>query len=51
LGEVVRADHTVTFVAAKQGFTHPKAQQWLGQVHVVQIGAPRALLDRFGFTA
>jgi NAD(P)H-hydrate epimerase len=44
LGAVVRADHTVTFVALKKGFANPGARQWLGQVHVVDIGAPRVIL-------
>jgi NAD(P)H-hydrate epimerase len=45
LGAVVRADHTVTFVALKKGFANPAARQWLGQVHVVDIGAPRVILS------
>jgi NAD(P)H-hydrate epimerase len=44
LGATVRAHHTVTFVAPKQGFARPSARAWLGQVHVVDIGAPRVLL-------
>jgi NAD(P)H-hydrate epimerase len=46
LGATVRAHHTVTFVAPKKGFAHPAAQPWLGQVHVVAIGAPRRLLTQ-----
>jgi NAD(P)H-hydrate epimerase len=44
LGATVRAQHTVTFVAPKQGFANPAASQWLGTVHVVDIGAPRAAI-------
>jgi NAD(P)H-hydrate epimerase len=44
LGTVVRAAHTVTFVALKKGFANPAARPWLGQVHVVDIGAPRVIL-------
>jgi NAD(P)H-hydrate epimerase len=44
LGATIRADHTVTFVAMKKGFGVPMAKEWLGQVHVVDIGAPRQLL-------
>jgi NAD(P)H-hydrate epimerase len=40
-----RADHTCTFVAAKTGFSNPKAAPYLGQVHDLDIGAPRRLLD------
>jgi NAD(P)H-hydrate epimerase len=45
LGPTVRAQHTVTFVALKQGFATAAAREWLGQVHVVDIGAPRCLLE------
>jgi NAD(P)H-hydrate epimerase len=38
LGLAVRACHTVTFVAAKTGFANPAAAEWLGHVHVVDIG-------------
>ena len=40
-----RADHTCTFVAAKIGFSSPSAREFLGQVHVLDIGAPRKLID------
>jgi NAD(P)H-hydrate epimerase len=45
LGPTVRAEHTVTFVAEKKGFASPQAREWIGQVHVVDIGAPRRLLQ------
>jgi NAD(P)H-hydrate epimerase len=48
LGPAVRADHTVTFVAPKAGFAAPEAREWLGEVHVVGIGAPRTLLEQYG---
>lgn len=41
----VRADHTITFVAQKVGFRNPAARDWLGRVHVVDIGAPRAAIQ------
>ena len=41
----VRAAHTCTFVAPKPGFFQPGAEQYTGQVHVLDIGAPRKLLD------
>lgn len=44
LGCAVKATHTVTFVAIKQGFTRADAKQYLGHVHVVDIGIPRILL-------
>jgi len=45
LGSTVRAEHTVTFVAAKKGFANLSAKEWVGQVHVVDIGVPRMLLN------
>jgi NAD(P)H-hydrate epimerase len=39
------ADHTCTFVAPKNGFLAPEAAGYLGQLHVLDIGAPRQLLD------
>jgi NAD(P)H-hydrate epimerase len=50
LGPCVRADHTVTFVAPKAGFANPAAKEWLGDVHVVGIGAPRKLLEEYGIS-
>jgi len=40
----IRADHTCTFVATKIGFGNPKAAPYLGQVHVLDIGAYRGRL-------
>jgi NAD(P)H-hydrate epimerase len=45
LGATVRAQHTVTFVAAKKGFANPASRDWTGTVHVSAIGAPRAALS------
>jgi NAD(P)H-hydrate epimerase len=47
LGTAVEADHTATFVAQKPGFASPGARKYLGQVHVVDIGAPRKLVESF----
>jgi NAD(P)H-hydrate epimerase len=41
----IRADHTATFVAPKLGFANPLAAESLGQLHVVDIGAPRRLIE------
>lgn len=38
------ADHTVTFVAAKPGLLADQAARSVGQLHVVDIGAPRVLV-------
>ena len=43
-----RADHTCTFVAAKPGLMVESAQPWVGRLHVLDIGAPSALLREFG---
>jgi NAD(P)H-hydrate epimerase len=45
LGVAVRAQHTATFVAEKKGFANAEARAWLGQVHVLPIGAPRILVE------
>jgi NAD(P)H-hydrate epimerase len=46
LGLAVRAHHTGTVAALKKGFLQSDAAAWLGQVHIVDMGAPRALLAR-----
>jgi NAD(P)H-hydrate epimerase len=45
LGACVRAQHTATFVARKLGFDVPEAQELTGQVHVVDIGVPKRMLQ------
>jgi NAD(P)H-hydrate epimerase len=40
-----RADHTCTFVARKAGFRGEAAGVFLGQIHVLDIGAPRQLIE------
>jgi NAD(P)H-hydrate epimerase len=47
LGPTVRAAHTATFVAPKKGFLNPTAREWTGEVHVIDIGAPRKLVDEY----
>jgi len=39
----IRADHTITFVAPKLGFQSPAARDYIGHVHVADIGAPAML--------
>ncbi len=41
-----KADLTCTFVARKTGFENPEALQWLGDVCVIDIGAPHEIYDR-----
>ncbi|MFN3153425.1 NAD(P)H-hydrate epimerase [Bremerella sp.] len=38
------ADFTATFVTSKPGYAKPSAEPYLGEVHIVDIGTPRALL-------
>lgn len=45
LGIAVKATHTLTFVAAKQGFAQPQAAQFLGKLKIIDIGIPRILLE------
>jgi NAD(P)H-hydrate epimerase len=44
-GITVRGQHTATFVATKKGFLQPASVYWTGDVHVIDIGAPRRLLE------
>ena len=48
LGEAVRAQHTVTFVAYKAGFNQANAFLYTGKIYVASIGVPRQLLRKFG---
>jgi NAD(P)H-hydrate epimerase len=48
LGIAIRAHHTATVAAMKKGYLVPSAAAWVGQVHVIDMGAPRALLERMG---
>jgi NAD(P)H-hydrate epimerase len=45
LGPTIKAQHTATMVAQKKGFAHSAARDWLGTVHVVDIGVPRKMLE------
>lgn len=47
LGPTVRAAHTATFVAEKIGFARAESREWTGELHVVDIGAPRALVEQY----
>jgi NAD(P)H-hydrate epimerase len=47
LGAAIKADYTVTFVAAKKGFAKPAARKYTGEVYVASIGVEPA--DRGGF--
>jgi NAD(P)H-hydrate epimerase len=51
LGPCIKAAHTATFVAPKRGFETPAAAEYTGQVHVIGIGVPRSLLERFAISA
>ncbi|PHQ37257.1 NAD(P)H-hydrate epimerase [Rhodopirellula bahusiensis] len=42
-----QADHTLTFAAPKIGFAKRDADRFTGEVHVISIGAPLALLRQF----
>jgi NAD(P)H-hydrate epimerase len=44
----VHARHTCTFVALKPGFLVPGAAAYTGQIHVLDIGVPRHLLQAIG---
>ncbi len=42
----IRATATCTFVAEKPGFSVAGAEAYTGEIHVLDIGAPRGLIDR-----
>ncbi len=42
----VRAAHTCTFATAKPGFFVPEATPYVGQLHVLDIGVPRKILEQ-----
>ena len=45
VGPTIRRMHTATIAAAKKGFARPDAAAWLGQVHVIDMGAPRRVVE------
>ena len=45
LGVCIKATTTATFVARKRGFDQPESRAWTGDVHVLDIGVPRRLLE------
>jgi NAD(P)H-hydrate epimerase len=47
----IRAAHTCTFVASKPGFSAESAKPYVGRLHVVDIGAPRRLLEEIKASA
>lgn len=47
LGAALPARLTATFVAPKVGFSRPSAQGYIGEVHVIDIGAPRVLVEEY----
>ncbi len=49
LGTCIRADCTCTFVGPKLGFLAPEANDFLGEVVVCDIGAPRELAEQLRF--
>ena len=46
LGACVKAHETITFVARKSGFDNPESHEFTGAVSIVDIGAPRVILDQ-----
>jgi NAD(P)H-hydrate epimerase len=42
----IRASETCTFVSAKPGFFVPGAEQYVGRLHVLDIGAPPQVIER-----
>ncbi len=44
--QTIRANVTCTFAAAKPGLITPQAEPFVGQLHVLDIGAPRRLIEQ-----
>ena len=47
LGPTIRARYTATVVAPKLGFQEPSAKEWLGEVHIIDMGVPQRALSQF----
>jgi NAD(P)H-hydrate epimerase len=47
LGIAIRACATATFAAPKLGFAQPGVERYTGEVRVIDIGLPRAMVKRF----
>ena len=47
LGHTIKAAHTATFIAWKRGFLNPQSREWTGEIHTVDIGAPRKLIEEY----
>lgn len=45
-GVAIRADLTITFVAAKPGFFTESGRDFVGEIVIAEIGAPRELIDQ-----
>jgi NAD(P)H-hydrate epimerase len=45
LGPTIRAQHTATVAGLKKGFVEPAARAWLGQVYLIDMGAPRRVFE------
>lgn len=46
LGTAVKATHTFTLAVLKKGFANPVAKNFLGYVHIVDIGIPKLLISK-----
>lgn len=46
LGMAIKANHTFTFASLKLGFTFPEAKEYVGEVHIVDIGIPKLLMQK-----
>lgn len=46
LGQAIKADHTITFIAPKQGFFINEGPRLCGKVFVVDIGISREILEK-----
>lgn len=45
LGKTIKANYTVTFAALKKGFVLSEAKEYIGTVHLVDIGVPKVVYN------
>lgn len=49
LGIAIKAGHTFSMIGFKKGFSNPKAKEYLGKIHIIDIGTPKILKQQLPF--
>jgi NAD(P)H-hydrate repair Nnr-like enzyme with NAD(P)H-hydrate epimerase domain len=50
LGIAIKASHTITIIGLKQGFVEDSTLKYVGNVTVVHMGCPQALLKKYALS-